>query len=62
MALISICDNDDCWQRKQCYRWAQHCPPGSVDTHVVVPTPDEGEPCDNFVALMPGDRLRPEAR
>ena len=31
MGLFSFCNNDGCWQRKQCYRWAQYAKPGDVE-------------------------------
>ena len=60
MGLISICSNDKCWQRFQCYRWAQFRKPGDVCTHIEVPTPTDGEPCEYFDEILPHDRLRKE--
>ena len=57
MALISICANNKCWQRRQCYRWMQRVKPG-IHTRILPPTPADGEPCDDFVAIIPDDRLK----
>ena len=60
MGLISNCDNATCWQHKQCYRHMQQAGnnPGAVCTRILVNIPVDGEPCDYFVAITPGDRLR----
>lgn len=59
--MLSFCDNDTCWQRKTCYRWAQVRHAGDISTHLLVPVPADYEPCAEFKPLEPGDKLRPEA-
>lgn len=58
--MISNCDAAHCWQHRKCYRYMQHAgnQPGDVTTRILVDAPDDGDPCDHFVAIMPGDRLR----
>lgn len=61
MGLVSLCPNAKCWQRRQCFRWMQARRVGDICTQILPPTPEDGEPCDCFVAIMPGDRLRQDA-
>ena len=57
MAHIFPCGNTRCWQRLQCLRYMEVRPNYDV-TCVEIPIPEDGEPCNCFVAILPGDRLR----
>jgi hypothetical protein len=63
VGIISNCENSECWLRHECYRYMQLSGNllGDIATRILVPTPDEGEPCDDYIALMPGDKLREDA-